>query len=122
MMRLGLVQPRGFVRGFLSVGVAMLVVAFAATPVQAQDGAFMWSQATVGGARDKITYYSGFYSAGPDQAEAKAKARAFKSELEDMELSALAVSAKCMALADYDTAVASRDTAMRAAPGEVLND
>jgi hypothetical protein len=81
-------------------------------------------QATVGGARDKITYYSGFYSAGPDQAEAKAKAkaRAFKSELEDMELSALAVSAKCMALADYDTAVTSRDAAMRAAPGEVLND
>lgn len=121
MMRLEMVQPRGYsVRGFLSVGVAMLVVAFAATPVQAQDGAFMWCQATVGGARDKITYYSGFYSAGPDQAEVKA--RAFKSEVEDMELSALAVSAKCMALADYDTAVASRDAAMRAAPGEVLND
>ena len=121
MMRLEMVQPRGYsVRSFLSVGVAMLVVAFAATPVQAQDGAFMWCQATVGGARDKITYYSGFYSAGPDQAEAKA--RAFKSEVEDMELSALAVSAKCMALADYDTAVASRDAAMRVAPGEVLND
>ncbi|MFZ4684586.1 MAG: hypothetical protein ACOYMK_03125 [Hyphomonadaceae bacterium] len=107
-------------RVFLSVSAAMLVAAFAETPVQAQDGAFMWCQATVGAGRDKVTYYSGFYSAAADQADAKA--RAFKSEVEAMELSALAVSAKCMALADYDTAVASRDAAMRAAPGELLNE
>ncbi len=97
----------------------MLVAAFAETPVLAQDGAFMWCQATAGNGSETTTYYSALFPAGAHQAEAKA--RAFKSEAEEAEISAAAVVAKCMAPADYDTAVAARNAAMRAAPGEVLN-
>lgn len=103
----------------LSVGAAMVAAALAATPVQAQGGAFMWCQATADNGAETTTYYSAFFSAGAWEADRKALG--FKSEVADEEISAAKVTAKCMAPADYDTVVAARNAAMKAAPGKVLS-
>jgi hypothetical protein len=105
-------------RIILFAGAAMLVAALAATPVQAQNRAFMWCEAIAGNGLETTNYYSAIFSAGANQADAKA--RAFKSEVEEEQISAAAVAAKCMAHVDYDAAVEARDAAMKAAPGEVL--
>ncbi len=96
------------------IAASMLSVA----PSQAQGGSFMWCQATADNGADTTTYYSAFFSAAAYQAETKAKA--FKSEVEDEDISAASVTAKCTLGADYDAAVASRNAAMKAAPGKVL--
>lgn len=106
-------------RVVLSVGMPMLAAAFFAAPVRAQDGAFMWCQATADNGAETTTYYSAFFPAGAHQAEAKA--RAFKSEVEDEEISAASVVAKCMTPADYESSVAARNAAMKAVPGKVLS-
>lgn len=103
----------------LVAGFAALFVSFGATPVAAQGGEFMWCQATADNGSESTTYYSAFFAAGAWQAEAKAKA--FKSFVEDEEISASTVTATCMAPADYDKAVATRNAAMKAAPGEVTS-
>jgi len=87
-------------------------------PAQAQGGAFMWCQATADDGAESTTYYSSFFSAGAHEAEVKA--RKFKSEVEDADVSAAKVTAKCMKPADYDTVVAARNSAMKAAPGKIL--
>lgn len=103
----------------ISAGVlALAITAFAVAPVQAQGGSFMWCQATADNGADSTTYYSAFFAAQAYQADAKAKA--FKSEVEDEEISASSVTAKCTLSADYDAAVASRNAAMIAAPGKVI--
>lgn len=107
-------------RIIFSAGVAVLAASMlVAAPSQAQGGSFMWCQATADNGADATTYYSAFFSAAAYQAEAKAKA--FKSEVEDEEISAASVTAKCTLGADYDAAVASRNAAMKAAPGKVLD-
>jgi hypothetical protein len=103
----------------LAATIALAVSSLSATPGHAQGGAFMWCQATADNGADKTVYYSAFFSAGAWEAERKALA--FKSEVEDEEISAATVTAKCMAPADYDTVVAARNAAMKAAPGTVLN-
>ncbi len=102
-----------------SAGVAMLAAAFTAAPSQAQGGAFMWCQATADNGAETTTYYSAFFSAGAWEADRKALK--FQSEVEDEEISAAKVTARCMAPADYDTVVAARNAAMKAAPGKVLS-
>jgi hypothetical protein len=64
-------------------------------------------------------FYSAFFPAGAWEAERKALA--FKSEVEDQEISAAAVTATCLRPADYDAAVATRNAAMKAAPGTVVS-
>jgi hypothetical protein len=103
----------------LSAGAALLAVVMSAAPSQAQGGAFMWCQATADNGAETTVYYSAFFAAGAHQAEVKA--RAFKAEVQDEEISAATVMAKCMAPADYDTVVAARNAAMKAAPGKVLS-
>lgn len=101
--------------GAVAIAAAMLTAA----PSQAQGGSFMWCQATADNGADSTTYYSAFFAAQAYQADAKAKA--FKSEVEDEEVSAASVTAKCTLGADYDTAVAGRNAAMKSAPGKVLD-
>jgi hypothetical protein len=104
----------------LAAGAVVLAVSsITAIPAQAQGGAFMWCQATADNGADTTVYYSAFFSAGAWEADRKALA--FKSEVEDAEVSASSVTAKCMAPADYDAAVAARNAAMKAAPGTVLS-
>ncbi|OYW42203.1 MAG: hypothetical protein B7Z38_05815 [Rhodobacterales bacterium 12-64-8] len=91
---------------------------FAAAPVQAQGGSFMWCQAMASNGSDSDAYYSAFFAAGAWQAEAKAKE--FKGAVEDEIISAASVTAKCTLGADYDAAVAGRNAAMKAAPGTIL--
>jgi hypothetical protein len=99
--------------------LALAMASFAAVPAQAQGGAFMWCAAWADNGADKTYYYSAFFSAGAWEAERKALA--FKSEVEDAEISAASVNATCMAPAEYDVAVAARNAAMKAAPGTVLS-
>ncbi len=106
-------------RLLICAGAAVLVAMVSVAPSQAQGGAFMWCQATADNGAEKTVYYSAFFSAGAWEADRKALA--FKSEVEDEEISAATVTAKCMAPADYDTVVAARNAAMKAAPGTVLN-
>ena len=98
---------------------ALIALAFAAAPAQAQSGEFMWCVATADNGVEKSYYYSAFFAAGAWEAERKAFA--FKSEAEDQEISAATVTATCMPPADYDAAVATRNAAMKAAPGTVLS-
>lgn len=97
--------------------LAFAMAAFAVAPSEAQGGSFMWCQATVDNGADTTTYYSAFFAAQAYQADAKAKA--FKAEVEDEEISAATVTAKCTLGADYDAAVSGRNAAMKAAPGKV---
>lgn len=106
-------------RVILSVAAVMFAMGFGGAPAQAQGGAFMWCQATADNGAETTTYYSAFFSAGAWEADRKAVG--FKSEVEDEEISAAKVTAKCMAPADYDTAVAARNAAMKSAPGSVLS-
>lgn len=103
----------------LVAGVAALSVSLAAAPVTAQGGEFMWCQASADNGAESTTYYSAFFAAGAWQAEAKAKA--FKSYVEDEEISASTVTATCAAPAEYRAAVAARNAAMKAAPGQVTD-
>ena len=98
---------------------ALIASAFAAAPAQAQSGEFMWCVATADNGAEKSYYYSAFFPAGAWEAERKAFA--FKSEVEDQGISAATVTATCMPPADYDAAVATRNAAMKAAPGTVLS-
>ena len=79
----------------------------------------MWCVAWSDNGAEKTYYYSAFFSAGAWEAERKALA--FKSEVADEEISASTVTATCMAPAEYDKAVATRNAAMKAAPGTVLS-
>lgn len=105
----------------LSAGAAMIVGSMlAAAPGQAQQGGeYMWCAAWADNGAEKTYYYSGFFAAGAWEADRKAQA--FKSEVEDAEISAASVKAACMAPAPYDTAVAARNAAMKSAPGTVLS-
>jgi hypothetical protein len=97
-----------------------LAASFGAAPAHAQGGnSFMWCLAWADNGADKTYYYSGFFSAAAWEAEGKA--RAFKAEVEDAEISAATVSATCMAPAEYDKAIATRNAAMKAGPGTVLS-
>jgi hypothetical protein len=104
---------------FAAGAVVLAASTIAAMPVQAQGGAFMWCQATSSNGSESSMYYSAFFSAGAHEAERKANA--FKAEIEDEEISAASVTAKCMAPVSYDDAVAARNAAMKAAPGKVLD-
>jgi hypothetical protein len=99
--------------------LALALSPFAAAPSQAQGGEFMWCVAWSDNGAEKTYYYSAFFSAGAWEAERKALA--FKSEVADEEISASTVTATCMAPAEYDKAVATRNAAMKAAPGTVLS-
>lgn len=91
---------------------------FAAAPAQAQQGGtYMWCTAWTEGAAPKTFYYSAFFAAGAWEAERKALA--FKVEVE--EVTASKVKATCMPPAEYDMAVATRNAAMKGAPGQVLS-
>ena len=105
-------------RILMSAGAAALAAMLVAAPSQAQGGAVMWCQATADNGADTTTYYSALFSAGTQEAERKAAD--FKSEVEDEEISAASVTAKCMASADYNAALAARNAAMKTAPGRVL--
>jgi hypothetical protein len=106
-------------RTVLIAGLLAATTALAATPSQAQGGAFMWCQARADNGAQTSVYYSAFFSAGAHQAEVKA--RAFKSEVQDEEVSASTVTAKCMTPGSYDEVVAARNAAMKAEPGKVLS-
>ena len=91
---------------------------FAAGPAQAQQGGtYMWCTAWTDGAAAKTFYYSAFFAAGAWEDERKALA--FKVEVE--KVSASKVKATCMPPAEYDMAVATRNAAMKGAPGQVLS-
>ncbi len=106
-------------RNILFSSAVIVAGTFAAMPSQAQGGAFMWCQATASTDTGTTVYYSAFFSAGAWEADVKA--RAFKSEIAVKDASASTVTAKCAAPGDYDAAVASRNTAMKAAPGKIIS-
>jgi hypothetical protein len=98
--------------------IALATSAFAAMPVQAQQGGtYMWCTAWTEGETDKAYFYSAFFAARAWEAERKALK--FKGEVEKD--GASKVKATCMAPAEYDMAVATRNAAMKAAPGKVLS-
>lgn len=99
--------------------LALALSSLAAAPSQAQGGEFMWCVAWSDNGAEKEYYYSAFFAAGAWEAERKALA--FKSVVADEEISASTVSATCMAPAEYDKAVATRNAAMKAAPGTMLS-
>jgi hypothetical protein len=103
----------------LAIGaIALATSAFAAMPAQAQqDGTYMWCTAWTETGAEKAYYYSAFFAAGAWEAERKALA--FKVEIE--KASASKAKATCMAPAEYDVAVATRNAAMKGAPGKVLS-
>jgi hypothetical protein len=95
-----------------------LAAAWAAAPVQAQGRAFMWRQATANNSADKTISHSALFSAGAWKADRKA--RAFKHKVEDEEISAAKVTARCRAPARYEPVGAARNAATQAAPDIVL--
>jgi hypothetical protein len=103
---------------FLSAAI-LAAAALAAPAAQAQGGEFMWCTATADNGTEKTYYFSAFFPAGAWEADRKAFA--FKREVEEREISAATVTAACMPPADYDTAIATRNAAMKAAPGTVLS-
>jgi hypothetical protein len=104
----------------LSAAMAALAASvFAVAPSFAQDGPTMWCQATADNGADASVYYSAFFSAGAHEAEVKA--RRFKVAAADEEISASAVTAKCTSAPNYEQAVATRNAAMKTAPGKVLS-
>lgn len=105
-------------RAIILAGVTMIAGAFAAAPAQAQQGGtYMWCTAWTEGEADKAYYYSAFFAAGAWEADRKAFA--FKVEIE--KTSPSKVKATCVPPADYDMAVATRNAAMKGAPGKVLS-
>lgn len=105
-------------RPFLSAA-AVFTAALAAPSAHAQGGEFMWCGATADNGAVKAYYYSAFFPAGAWEADRKAFA--FKREVEEQEISAAEVTAFCMPPADLDMATATRNAAMKSAPGTVLN-
>jgi hypothetical protein len=111
----------------LALGAAVLAAAVSAAPAQAQGGEFMWCMAWTDsetGADKSYYYYSAFFAAGAWEADRKAfafKNFAAKSAVGDTEISPPTLKATCMAPASYDTAVATRNAAMKAGPGKVLS-
>ncbi len=90
----------------------------AAAPARAeQGGTYMWCAAWTEAPADKAYFYSAFFPAAAWEADRKAFA--FKVEIE--KTSESKVKATCMAPAEYDAAVATRNAAMKGAPGKVLN-
>ena len=106
-------------RLIISAAAVMLATStLAAVPAQAQQGGtYMWCTAWTEGAAEKAYYYSAFFAAGAWEAERKAFA--FKVEIEKTSVSK--VKATCMPPAEYDMAVATRNAAMKGAPGTVLS-
>lgn len=101
--------------GAMAFAISLSTVA----PVQAQQGGeYMWCAAWADNGAEKEYFYSGFFAAGAWEAERKALA--FKSEVEEAEISAATVKVTCMAPAAYDQAVATRNAAMKGAPGTIL--
>ena len=91
---------------------------FAAAPAQAQQGGtYMWCTAWTEGEAEKAYFYSAFFAAGAWEADRKAFA--FKVEIEKTSVSK--VKSTCMPPAEYDLAVATRNAAMKGAPGKVLS-
>lgn len=104
----------------LTVAAVVLVATstLGAVPAQAQQGGtYMWCTAWTEAPAEKAYFYSAFFAAGAWEAERKAFA--FKVEVE--KTSASKVKATCMAPAEYDMAVATRNAAMKGAPGKVLS-
>lgn len=104
----------------LTIAAATMLIATSAmiaAPAQArQGGTFMWCTAWTEGETGKAYFYSAFFPAGAWEADRKALA--FKNHVE--KANAIKVKATCMPPADYDAAVASRNAAMKGAPGKVL--
>ncbi|HOY79744.1 MAG TPA: hypothetical protein PLN33_18145 [Hyphomonadaceae bacterium] len=106
-------------RLFLAASAILLATStFAAAPARAQQGGtYMWCTAWTEAPAEKAYYYSAFFAAGAWEAERKAFA--FKVEIE--KTSASKVKTTCMPPAEYDMAVATRNAAMKGAPGKVLS-
>ena len=104
---------------FLAASAILLATStFAAAPARAQQGGtYMWCTAWTEAPAEKAYYYSAFFAAGA--LEAERKAFAFKVEIE--KTSASKVKTTCMPPAEYDMAVATRNAAMKGAPGKVLS-
>lgn len=99
---------------------ALVAAVLGSGAASAQGGGnYMWCAAWADNGTEKTYFYSGFFAAEAWQAERKALA--FKSEVEDEEISAAKVTATCMPPAEYNGAVATRNAAMKGAPGKVLN-
>ena len=105
-------------RLMIAAGAVLLATsAISGAPAQArQGGTFMWCTAWTEAATDKAYFYSGFFAAEAWQAERKAFA--FKVDVEKAH--AVKVKSTCMPPADYNAAVATRNAAMKSAPGKVL--
>jgi hypothetical protein len=105
----------------MTIAAGAILVAtstFATVPAHAQQGGtYMWCTAWTEGGAEKAFYYSAFFAGGAWEAERKAFS--FKVEVE--KVSASKVKATCMPPAEYDMAVATRNAAMKSAPGKVLN-
>ena len=106
-------------RLMIAAGAVLLATStLAAAPSHAQQGgAYMWCTAWTEGEADKAYYYSAFFAAGAWEADRKAFA--FKVEIE--KTSPTKVKTTCMPPAEYDMAVATRNAAMKGAPGKVLS-
>lgn len=102
-------------RLFLSAAI----LAAAAPAAQAQGGEFMSCTATADKGTEKTYYFSALFLAGAWEADRKAFT--LNREVEERDISAATVTAACMPPADYDTAITTRNAAMRAAPGTVLS-
>lgn len=103
---------------FAAGAILLATSAFAAVPAQAQQGGtYMWCTAWTEAPAEKAYFYSAFFAAGAWEAERKAFA--FKVEVE--KTSTAKVKSTCMAPAEYDMAVATRNAAMKGAPGKVLS-
>lgn len=104
----------------IAAGTLLLAIsAITVAPAQArQGGTFMWCTAWTEAATDKAYFYSGFFAAEAWQAERKAFA--FKVDVEKAH-AGIKVKSTCMPPADHNAAVATRNAAMKAAPGKILN-
>lgn len=102
----------------LTIAAILLAASlFAAMPAQArQGGTFMWCTAWTEVETGKTFFYSAFFPAGAWEADRKALA--FKNHVE--KANAIKVKATCMAPAAYEAAVATRNAAMKGAPGKIL--
>ncbi len=101
-----------------AAAILLATSAFTAAPAQArQGGTFMWCTAWTEAPAEKAYFYSAFFPAGAWEADRKAIA--FKNHVE--KANAIKVKSACMAPAEYNAAVASRNAAMKGAPGKVLS-
>ena len=86
---------------------------------QAQAAGHMWCSATATNGISVARYYSGVFPASAS--EATAKAAAFRSEVEDAEIGAAAVTANCYAAADEPSALRSLNANLISAPGTAID-